>query len=105
MIIAFVIWSVAALLFFGISISVRKSKEAVGFFTFAKPPEVTDVCRYNHSVSLLWIIAAVIFEIIGIPFLFIKQNSPMVIFEILGVIVWAIGIMVGYLRIEAKYRR
>lgn len=105
MIIAFVIWSVAALLFFGISISVRKSKEAVGFFTFAKPPEVTDVRRYNHSVSMLWIVAAVIFEIIGIPFLFIEQNSPMFIFEILGVIVWAIGIMLGYLKIEAKYRR
>lgn len=105
MIIAFVIWSVAALLFFGISVGVWKSKEAVGFFTFSKPPEVTDVRRYNHSVSMLWIVAAVIFEIIGIPFLFIEQNSPMVIVEILGVIVWAIGIMLGYLKIEAKYRR
>lgn len=104
MIIAFAIWSIAALLFLGIGVSIRKSKEAVGFFTFVKSPEVTDVYRYNHSVSMLWIIAAVIFEIIGVPFLFMEQNSPMFIFIIFGVVLWAIGMIIVYIRIEMRYK-
>ena len=42
-IIAFVIWSIVALVFVALSIMCYKSKEPVGFFTGVKPPEVTDV--------------------------------------------------------------
>ncbi len=104
MIIAFIIWSIVALLFFGIGIVGRKSKEAVGFFTFVKPPEVTDINKYNHSVSVLWIIVAVIFEIMGVPFLFLEQNSLMFIFVIFGVAALIMGMMIVYLKIEAKYK-
>lgn len=105
MIIAFIIWSIVALMFFVIGISGIKSKEAVGFFTFVKPTVVTDVCGYNRSVSILWIIAAIIFEILGVPFLFLEQNSPIIFFTVLGVVVWIIGIMIVYLRIEEKYKK
>lgn len=106
MIIAFVIWSVVAALFLGIGIGVRNAKEAVGFFSFVKPPVVTDVSRYNHSVSMLWIIAAVILEVTGVPFLFLEQNqnSPMYIFVLFGVIALVLGMMIAYLKIEAKYK-
>lgn len=104
MIIAFIIWSVVALLFLGIGIAGRSAKEAVGFFTFVKPPAVTDINKYNHSVSMLWITAAVIFEIIGIPLLFSAQNSPVFIPVIFGVIVLMIGMMIAYLKIETKYK-
>ncbi len=103
MIIAFIIWSIVAVLFLGIGISGRKSKEAVGFFTFVKPPVITDVSKYNHSVSTLWIIAAVILEIIGMPLLFSEQNSPVFIPVILGVMALMIGMMIVYLKIQAKY--
>ncbi len=103
MIIAFIIWSIIAVLFLGIGISGRKSKEAVGFFTFMKPPVISDVSKYNHSVSTLWIIAAVILEIIGMPLLFSEQNSPVFIPVILGVVALMIGMMIVYLRIQAKY--
>ncbi len=103
MIIAFIIWSIVAVLFLGIGISGRKSKEAVGFFTFVKPPVITDVSKYNRSVSTLWIIAAVILEIIGMPLLFSEQNSPAFIPVILGVVALMIGMMIVYLRIQAKY--
>ncbi len=36
MFMGFVIWSVAAFIFLLIGISVRKSREAAGFYTFAK---------------------------------------------------------------------
>jgi len=104
MIIAFIIWSIAAVLFLGIGTSGRKSKEAVGFFTFVKPPVVTDVNKYNRSVSMLWIIVAVIFEIIGIPLLFLEQNSPMFIPVIFGAVALIIGMIIVYIKIEAKYK-
>lgn len=104
MLIAFIIWSIAAVLFLGIGIVGRKSKEAVGFFTFVKPPEVTNVNRYNHAVSVLWMVAAVVFEIIGVPLLFLEQNSPMSILLIFGVVVFVLGMMIAYFRIEAKYK-
>ena len=78
MIIAFGIWTIVALVFAGIGIGAGRSKKPVGFFTTVEPPKVTDVKKYNHAVSLLWIVVAVIFEAMGIPFLFLKQNSPFV---------------------------
>ena len=104
MIIGFVIWSAVAVLFLGIGIWARKAREAVGFFTSGKPPVVKDVSRYNCSVSNLWIIAAVILEIMGVPLLFMEQNSPAFIFVIFGAVAWCIGMMASYVRIEAKYR-
>ncbi len=104
MIIAFIIWSIVAVLFLGIGISGRKSEEAVGFFTFVKPPVVTDVNKYNRSVSMLWIIAAVILEVTGIPLLFSEQNSPVFVPVIFGVVALIIGMMIAYLRIETKYK-
>lgn len=68
--IGFVVWSLCAAVFLGIGLKVRKSKEAVAFFTFVKPPAVNDVDRYNHSVSALWIVSSVILEIIGTPLWF-----------------------------------
>lgn len=102
---AFVIWSIVAVLFFGIGIKCRKSQEAVGFFTCAEPSKVKNVKKYNQSVSKLWIAGAVLFEAIGIPLLFIKQNSPIAFVIILEVMVWAIAMMIVYIKIEAEYKK
>lgn len=104
MIIGFVVWSVIAVLFFGIGISGLKSKEAVGFFTFVKAPIVNDVGKYNRAVSILWFVGAVLLEIIGVPLLFFEQNSPIFIFVTFGVIVLIIGMIIGYIKVENKYR-
>lgn len=105
MIMGFVIWSIVAIIFLGIGISCRKSHEAVGFFTFVKPPIVEDVEHYNNAVSILWFVSAGVLEIIGIPFIFLKQNSPLFILIILGVIIGLIVMMITYLKIEAKYKK
>lgn len=104
MVIAFFVWSICAAIFLAIGFSCRKAGEAAGFFTFAKPPEVTDIRRYNHAVAALWFTAAVILEIIGVPLLFLEQNSPFFVPVIFAVIVLVIAMMVAYLRIEAKFR-
>lgn len=104
MIIGFIIWSMVAIIFLGIGISCHKSQEAVGFFTFVKPPTVENIEHYNHAVSLLWFVSAILLEMIGIPILFLKQNSPLFIPVIFAVIILVIGMMVAFYRIEAKYR-
>ena len=104
MIIGFIIWSLIALLFISIGISCLKAKEPVGFFTGVKPPKVTDVAKYNHAVAVLWFVSAVVYELLGIPLLFLEQNSAGFI-PMIFVVMWGtILIVVAYLRIEAKYK-
>ncbi len=105
MIIGFIIWSMCALIFLAIGISGWKSEKAVGFFTFVNPPEMKDIKKYNHAVSVLWFIFTILFEIMGIPVLFIKQNSPVAILLVFGVFFLVIGIIIAYLKIETKYRQ
>lgn len=82
-----------------------RSEKAVSFFTFVKASEVKDVKKHNHAVSVLWSTGTVLFEILGIPLLFIRQNSPWAIFLVLGTMFWVIGISVAYMRIEARYKK
>ncbi len=105
MIIGFVIWSIVAIIFLGIGISCRKAQEAVGFFTFIKPPTVKRVEGYNRAVSALWIIAAILLEMIGIPILFAEQNSPIFILLIFAVMLLVIGMMIAFLRIEVIFEK
>ena len=105
MIIGFVIWSIAAIIFLGIGISCRKSNEAVGFFSFVEPPTVKDVTAYNNAVAVLWFVAAGLLEVIGIPILFLEQNSPLFIPIIFAVVILVAVMMVVYLKIEAKYKK
>ena len=82
----------------------EKRRNRRAFFTFVDPPKVTDVKGYNHAVSVLWIVAAAIFELMGISFLFLKQNSPIVFLIVFGVVVLIVGMMIAYSGIEDKYR-
>lgn len=105
MIIGFVIWSIAAVIFLGIGVSCRKSTGAAGFFTFVKPPAVENVEQYNHAVSVLWFVTAGVFEIIGIPLLVLKQNSPLFIPLVFAVMVLVITMIIAYIKIEEKYKK
>lgn len=96
MILAFVIWTLAALLFLGLGLYSRKSPKAVGFFANAQPPEVTDVKVYNRAVSRIWFVFGTLFEALGLPFLFAEQNSPIFIFLTLGVVFLVIGTVLAY---------
>ena len=78
-----------------------RSEKAVSFFTFVKASEVKDVKKYNHAVSVLWSAGTVLFEILGIPQLFIRQNSPWAIFLVLGTMFWVIGISEEFLELSS----
>ena len=103
MIFGFVIWSLVFLVLLGIGIWAWKSEKAVGFYTGTKAPEVTDVRKYNRSVAVLWFAYAGLFELLGLPFLFLKQNEPGFLWAIAGVPVITIAFMIVYNRILRKY--
>ena len=103
--IAFVIWSIVFLVLLGIGILALRSDRAVGFYSGTNPPEVTDVRKYNRSVAALWFAYAGLFELLGLPFLFLKQNSPGFLWPVAGVPVISIALMIVYNRILRRYER
>ncbi|MBR2675284.1 MAG: hypothetical protein IKE28_00040 [Solobacterium sp.] len=104
MIAAFVIWTVLAVVFLGLGIKTAGMEKPAGFFANVKAPEVKDVAGYNRAVSRLWIRYAVLFEVIGIPFLFLKQNSPLFLLVALAAVFLSLGLMIAYMNIESRYR-
>ena len=105
MIIGFIIWSSVAVLMIGIGIWSWNSKKPAGFYAGTKPPKVTDAKKYNHAVGILWFVYAAFYELLGVPLLFEKQNSPMFIVPALGTPLITIGLVIAYNRILAKYRQ
>ncbi len=75
----------------------------IGFFTGVKPPKITDAKKHNKAVALLWFITGIVFELIGLPFLFLKQNSSAFVFMMLATVALVIVMMVVYLSISRKY--
>ena len=105
MLIGFIIWSAVSLLLLGIGFWSWNSGKAVGFYSGVKPPEVKDVRKYNHSVAVLWFVYAVLFELLGIPFLFLKQNRALFVVSILGTVGITFGLVIAYHRILQKCRK
>lgn len=103
-IIGFTIWSLVALIFLIIAIVDFRSEKPVGFYTGVKPPEVSDVKKYNRAVGIIWLVYFAVFELLGLTLLFYEQNSPAFIIPILGVVFLTIGIIVAYNMVLAKYK-
>lgn len=104
MIIAFIIWSIVSLIFLSVGITSWKAKEPVGFFTGVKPAKMEDNAAYNRTVAKIWFAFAGVLEVIGIPMLFLEQNSPAVVLIVFAVIVLVIVSMVVYMSVEKKYK-
>jgi hypothetical protein len=71
-----------------------------------KEINISDVKAYNKAVALLYFIYAVVILVLGIPFLYSRQNSVGFIIPILGLPIASILMIAMYaICIEAKYRR
>lgn len=105
MIAGFVIWSAVAVLIIGIGIWSWNAKKPVGFYAGTAPPKVTDLRKYNHAVGILWFVYAALFELLGIPLLYSKQNAAVFVVTVLGVVFITIALMTAYNRILARYRQ
>ena len=105
MIAGFIIWSIVSLTLAGFGIAALRSGKAAGFFTGTKPPEVSDVRKYNRAVAALWFVYAALFELLGLPFLCSKQNGAGFLWAVAGVPFISIGMMLAYYRILRRYER
>ena len=105
MIAGFIIWSVIAAVFVGFGVYCLMAKKPVGFWAGVKAPEVSDTRKYNRAVSRLWFVFAALFELLGLPFLFAGQNSPVYIISVLGTPFLCIGVMAAYHFIAEKYKK
>lgn len=106
-IIAFFMWLILGCLFVGLGIYSFISKKAVAFSFWANAEmfPVNNVKEYNRTMGILWIVFGVVFIILGLPLLK-GQNSPYIVFSILGVMAEAIAAMAIYTTvIEKKYRK
>lgn len=106
MLFAFIIWMIfsGVMITFGIYAMHSKRAMPFGFWANAEVFEVNDVRAYNRAVGKLWCVFGTVFALLGLPLL-TGQNSPYIIFSILGCMAEAIGEMVVYVTvIERKYR-
>ena len=103
MLMGFLIWTACAVVLLVIGILSWISKKPAGFFAGVEPPKVTDVKKYNHAVGALWFVYTVLFELLGMPFLFYRQNSPQFIITLLGTVAITLGLVIGYHFILSKY--
>ena len=107
MIAAFVIWCVMGLFFIGMGIYDyhAKTTRPFSFWSNVKVTEIKNVQAYNKALGKLFIAFGIAFIILGLPLL-AGQNSPWIIFSIVGVMILAIASMAVYtVGIEGKYRK
>ena len=101
----FVIWSAVAALIILLGITALFAKKPVGFWSNARPFEVTDVKKYNAAVGKLFIAFGIALILLGLPLL-AEETTAFIIISILGVMAVAIASMVIYVTvIEKKYRK
>ena len=102
----FVIWILVSVMFLGFGISAFRADKPVGFWANAKIPEIENVRAYNKAVGKLWCVFAVVFALLGFPFLVAEQNSPLFLISVVGMMIEIIAVAIVYsLGIEAKYRK
>jgi len=105
----FIIWVLVGMLFIigGIYCINSKKEVAFGFWANSKtaPIKVKDIKAYNKTLGKLWCAYGFFFILLGIPLLG-KQNSPLIIITVIGVILELIIVIAVYtIKIEGKYRK
>lgn len=103
-IIGFIVWALFGCFMIGLGIRAFFSKKAVGFWANIKVFPVNDIRGYNRATGKLFIIYGLIFIVLGVPLLG-GQNSPYIVFSVLGVMIETIALMAVYsLSVSKKYK-
>ena len=104
-VVGFVLWLVVGGLLIALGVAAFFAKKEVGFFNNVKSLPMEDVKAYNRAVGKLYLVYGAVFVLLGIPVL-TGQNSPALIFSILGVVAETIAAMAVYLLvIQNKYEK
>ena len=103
--IAFLVWLLFGLAFIGLSIYIANADKAFNSWANIKTTiDVSNVKLYNKAVAKIWCIFGAVFIILGLPLL-AKQNSPIIIFSILGTFLECIFLMISLRKVEIKYKK
>jgi hypothetical protein len=105
MIMGYLLWTLLSLLFVGIGIWARRSEKPAVFFAGIRPERIRDVREYNRAIACLWFVYAGLFALLGLPFLFFRQNSAGFLLPVLGVPVISIAAMAIGHRITTKFEK
>lgn len=103
----FFLWLIAGCFFvlLGIYAILSKKDMPFRFWANAKPFPVNHVKAYNRAVGKLWCVYGIVFILLGAP-LIKGQNTPYILFSILGLMAETIIAMAVYTTvIETKYRK
>ena len=93
----FLLWMAGGGLLIALGIAAFFAKKEVGFFNNVK--------AYNRAVGKLYLVYGAVFLLLGLPIL-TGQNSPAVVFSVLGVVAETIVAMAVYLlAIQNKYEK
>jgi len=103
-VIGFIIWSAITLIFIVLAVLAWRSEKPIGFFAGVKPPEVRDIRKYNRGVAILWVCYALLFEGIGVIFLFPENHKVLMVLPLLGIPAISIGLVVAYQAILRRYK-
>jgi len=103
--IAFLIWAAVGCLFIGLGLSAFFQKKEVGFWANIPVEAMGDVKKYNAAVGKLFIAYGLVFIVLGLPLLS-GQNSPLILFSVLGIVAESVAAMAVYnLLICKKYKK
>lgn len=105
MVAAFIIWAVIGLFFVCMGVYSFFAKKPMGFWANAETFAVEDVGGYNRAVGKMWIVYGIVFILLGLP-IFKGQNSPLIMFSMIGIMIESIAMMIVYtVVIEKKYKK
>ena len=100
----FIILCIWGVIYLGLALYIWFSKKAVGFFGSKKIFEVTDIRKYNHAISKLYVVHGFVYIFFGLPLL--TGHHKWIILSVAGVVVETIIFMAVYsLVIKKKYKK
>ena len=100
----FIILCIWGVLYICLAIYIWFSKKAIGFWGNRKMFEVTDIRKYNHAMSKLYVAHGIVFILLGLPLL--TGHSGWILLSISGVVMETIVLIVVYsLAIRKKYKK
>lgn len=100
----FILLCIWGVIYICLAIYIWFAKKAIGFWGNEKMIEVTDIRKYNHAMSKLYVVHGIVWILLGLPL--ISGHSKWILLSTAGVVMETIVFIVVYsLAIRKKYKK